>query len=58
MGNRHRAAFVAAFLGIFLIGMLGFKVWHGMGSSYETVETLSGQEMPATTMPTAAGWKG
>ena len=47
MGNRHRAAFVAAFLGIFLIGILGFKVWHGMGSSYETVETLSGQEKGA-----------
>lgn len=47
MGNRHRAAFAAAFLGIFLIGILGFKVWHGMGSSYETVETLSGQEKGA-----------
>ena len=47
MGNRHRAAFVAAFLGIFLIGILGFKVWHGMGNSYETVETLSGQEKEA-----------
>ena len=32
---------MAAFLGIILIGILGFKILQGAGTSYETVETLS-----------------